>query len=188
MPTRRKALIAIGGSIALAGCSDSEPEPEPDESESGPSIDSDSNLNEEYRSQEEEDEEQNIEDQIEEELEDADPVEEPPSETQTILNQAGRRVDGGEYLYWPFELYQSVELHLRTTVRQGSEVDVIITSPDELGQFERGNRYRFYDDISQENTTGDDTSQRIGAGNYIVMINNRTRQSASVDIELTARA
>jgi len=170
MPTRRKALIAIGGSVALAGCSEAEPEPDPE-----PETEEDNN-------------DQSIEDLVGEESDDenTDPVEEPISETETILNQNERRVDGGEYFYWSFEIYRAVELNLRTTVRQGSEVDINITSLDEFDQFERGNRYRFYDDISQQNTTGDDTSQRIGEGQYIVFIYNRTRQTASVDIELTA--
>jgi len=185
MPTRRKALIALGITATLAGCSEPESEPDSEESDDGSILDN-NDIDIEQEEEEDENENNNLEDQLEEDLEGSDPVEEPTSETQTILDQAGRRVDGGEYIYWEFELYRTVELNLRTTVRQGSEVDIIITETTEFNQFERGNRYRFYD-VSQEDTIGDDTSQRLGAGEYVVFIYNRGRQTASVDIELTAR-
>jgi len=155
----------------------------PDSTDSDSSfIDEDSNVNTEP----EEDDDQSFEEEIEDSLEeeDAEPVEEPET-TSTILNQNNRRIAGGEYLYWSFELTQTVELELRTTVRNGPNVDVFVTDPREFTQFERGNRFRFYN-ISQENTVGDDTTDNLGPGEYVVFIHNRNHSTSTVDIELTA--
>jgi len=160
-----------------------------DRDTSSDSTDSDSSyINEEsnINTEPEQDDERSLEEKVEDSLEEeeAEPVEEPET-TSTILNQSNRRIAGGEYLYWGFELTQTVELELRTTVRNGPNVDVIVTDPREFTQFERGNRFRFYN-ISQENTVGDDTTDNLGPGEYVVFIYNRDHSTSTVDIELTA--
>lgn len=160
-----------------------------DRDTSSDSTDSDSSyINEEsnINTEPEQDDERSLEEKVEDSLEEeeAEPVEEPET-ISTILNQSNRRIAGGEYLYWGFELTQTVELELRTTVRNGPNVDVIVTDPREFTQFERGNRFRFYN-ISQENTVGDDTTDNLGPGEYVVFIYNRDHSTSTVDIELTA--
>jgi len=117
--------------------------------------------------------------------EDTESIEESDT-TFTLIDETNRRIGEGEYLYWGFELPESVELELWTTVRDGPTVDVIVTNPDEFSQFERGNRYRYNEEISQENTVGDITSFRFPEGEYVIFISNYQYSTATVDIELTA--
>jgi len=167
---RRNFIASVGtaGTAAIAGCSDSETSDTTSNTDSDTTSSSNTDIDDLTGGNSEgQSENQNTE------------------STETIIEEYSRRVDGREYLYWPFELYQSAEVNLRTTVRNGPNLDIIVTEPDEFSQFERGNRYRYNGEISQEDTVGDSTSVTLPQGDYYIFVHNTGYSRAEVDIELT---
>lgn len=154
---RRRFLTAVGttATVALAGCSgdSSDENPETEDTTPTPTPDEESTPDEE-----------DAVDDIEEAVDQQDVTETLIEDTATVPED--------EYRTFSISLSEQSELELRTTVRDGPAVDIIMVQQSEFDAYSSGERFRFFDEFSQLDTVGDMTSGPFDAGDYVVVIDN----------------
>ncbi|WP_135822434.1 hypothetical protein [Halostella litorea] len=81
-------------------------------------------------------------------------------------------VSEDEYRYWTFTLNQEATLSYEFTVRNGPNVDVILTDQEEFNSYQDGNRFRYASSGSSLDSIGDRISTDIPADDYVLCIDN----------------
>jgi hypothetical protein len=167
MPTRRQALaLGAGSSLAmLAGCSTSdtsEPKQLPDSSGSGSTGGNGGNT-----------------DPIEPDPApepDPEPAPEPePAQTDVLTDDRLDIPRPGHYVQH-FELFAPHEVHWDIFVRDGNPVNVFFTDRPEFQEYDAGNRFRFYSEMSREEVVSASATDTFGSGDYSLIIDT-TRNS-----------
>lgn len=172
MPTRRQAL-ALGSSSAvvlLAGCSTSdttEPQQLPDQDDGG-STDNTGGDTDTDPIEPEPDPEPDPEPAPEPEPE---PEPEPP-QTQVLTDERMDIPRPGHYVQH-FELFEPHEVYWDIFVRSGDPVNVFLTDRPEFGEYDAGNRFRFYSEASREEIISASASGSLPSGDYSLIIDTR---------------
>lgn len=117
--------------------------------------------------------------------------------TETIIDERDT-VNEDQYLTYSFTLKRGATLDLEATVRSGPPLDIVFTSPDELEEFENGNRFRYNQELSLLDSAGGNATVEVPKGEYVLIVDNTNQieaepptnlddDNARVEILLTAR-
>jgi len=101
-----------------------------------------------------------------------------PTETTETLVDDRRNVQEDEYYRYSFSAEREAQYDARMTVRDGPNVDFIVTSQEEFEAYQNDERFRYNEALSMLDSTGDTTSARLPAGDLVIIIDNTNRGPA----------